>query len=251
MKFGKKKIGNKNFIAHAPKDEEWVSADDVLASWQSNSFNYPESKSETEGGFRSPQLGAIFAIKAHWTVSSSAATIVMPTGTGKTETMIATVVSECRRKTCVAVPSNLLRKQMVQRFCTLGKLREIGAVTEEHKNPLVACLVTKPKDPTELQRIIDESNVIVSTISLLNRLDNEFLRILGTCCDTLLIDEAHHIAAASWKRVKSFFENSKCLQFTATPFRNDGKKVDGKIIYNFPLLLAQEQGYFKPINFYL
>jgi len=45
-------------------------------------------------GLRSAQLGALFSIKSHWTVSDEPATIVMPTGTGKTETMIATVVSE-------------------------------------------------------------------------------------------------------------------------------------------------------------
>lgn len=250
MSYDMKKIGDKNFIAHAPKGAGWVSVGDILASWQSNLFGYPESKSETEAGFRSAQLGAIFAIKSHWTVSASAATIVMPTGTGKTETMIATVVSECRGKTCIVVPSDLLRKQTVERFCSLGKLRDISAVSEAHENPIVACLTSAPKDTAELQRIIDESNVIVSTISLLNRFSDEYLRILATYCGTLLIDEAHHIAATSWKRVKAFFENSKCLQFTATPFRNDGKKVDGKIIYNFPLLLAQEQGYFKPINFH-
>ena len=41
----------------------------------------------------------------------------------------------------------------------------------------------------------------------------------------------------------------RCLQFTATPFRCDGKKLDGKIIYNFPLALAQKQGYFEAIHF--
>lgn len=39
------------------------------------------------------------------------------------------------------------------------------------------------------------------------------------------------------------------LQFTATPFRNDGKHVDGKIIFNYPLRKAQEEEYFKHINF--
>jgi len=39
------------------------------------------------------------------------------------------------------------------------------------------------------------------------------------------------------------------LQFTATPYRSDGKHVDGRIIYNFPLRNAQNQGYFAPIQF--
>lgn len=60
---------------------------------------------------------------------------------------------------------------------------------------------------------------------------------------------AHHIEANRWNQIKSYFKGKKILQFTATPFRNDGKKLDGDIIYNFPLSMAQEQGYFQKINF--
>ena len=247
------KIGDKNIIAHAPsKDKVWVSASDVLSSWTENHFIYPESNSEAETGFRTAQLGAIFAIKAHWSVSTSPATIVMPTGTGKTEVMIATVISERCRKTCVIVPSSLLRKQTFNRFCSLGKLREIGAVNSDHENPIVACILSSPNSKEELEELVSKSNIIVVTMSLLNSayFGEEFLEILSAECDTLIIDEAHHIPASSWKRIKSFFNGVKCLQFTATPFRNDGKKIDGEIIYNFPLALAQERGYFKPINFH-
>jgi superfamily II DNA or RNA helicase len=252
MEFEKKKVGEKNFIAHAPEGTDWISADDILTSWRNNSFNLPESRSDTDAGFRSAQLGAIYAIKSHWTVSSSAATVVMPTGTGKTEVMIATVVSECCAKTCVVVPSDLLRKQTIKRFCTLGKLREIGAINEKFENPVVGCLISSPKDIAELQDLLSRSNLVVTTMSLLNSgfFKDEFTRLLASTCDTLIIDEAHHVPANSWKQVKKAFERIRCLQFTATPFRNDGKKIDGDIIYNFPLALAQERGYFKPINFY-
>ncbi|MBN7785280.1 DEAD/DEAH box helicase family protein [Ponticoccus gilvus] len=43
----------------------------------------------TTTGLRPPQVGAIHAALAHWSVSNNPATIVMPTGTGKTETMLA------------------------------------------------------------------------------------------------------------------------------------------------------------------
>lgn len=252
MDFDKQKIGDKNFIAHAPKGSDWDSVDNVLSSWIANRFSFPESKSEGEVGFRSAQLGAVFAIKSHWTVSTSAATVVMPTGTGKTEVMIATVVSECQGKTCVVVPSDLLRKQTINRFCTLGKLREIGAINNSFCNPILGCLMSSPKDTSELEDLLSKSNVVVTTMSLLNsgHFSDEYLRILSATCDTLIIDEAHHVPASSWSRVKKSFEKNRCLQFTATPFRNDGKKIDGDIIYNFPLPLAQQRGYFKPINFY-
>jgi superfamily II DNA or RNA helicase len=36
----------------------------------------------------------LHAVLAHWTVSHDPATVVMPTGTGKTETMMAILVAE-------------------------------------------------------------------------------------------------------------------------------------------------------------
>jgi AraC-like DNA-binding protein len=38
-------------------------------------------------------------------------------------------------------------------------------------------------------------------------------------------------------------------QFTATPFREDGGKVDGKFIYYYPLAKAQAEGYFGTVAF--
>lgn len=86
-------------------------------------------------------------------------------------------------------------------------------------------------------------------MSLLKGFKDEYFAILNNAIDAIIVDEAHHIAAKSWSSVKYKLCKVKCLQFTATPFRNDGKKMDGKIIYNFPLSLAQKQGYFQPIDF--
>ena len=68
-------------------------------------------------------------------------------------------------------------------------------------------------------------------------------------CPYLFVDEAHHIAATTWKQFKDRFMSQRILQFTATPFRNDDKPIDGEIIFNYPLKKAQEEGYFTHINF--
>lgn len=39
------------------------------------------------------------------------------------------------------------------------------------------------------------------------------------------------------------------MQFTATPFREDGKLVDGQVVYRFPSKKAQAEGYFSKIDF--
>jgi hypothetical protein len=57
-----------------------------------------------------------------------------------------------------------------------------------------------------------------------------------------------HVTASTWKNVWDRFTAKKILQLTATPFRRDEQKVDGKIIFNFKLGDAQEAGYYCSIN---
>ncbi|TCL55410.1 superfamily II DNA or RNA helicase [Kineothrix alysoides] len=219
----------------------------VIDSWHNVLSFVPQT--ESCPGLRPAQLGALFSIKSHWIVSSEPATIVMPTGTGKTETMIATIVSESINHTLIVVPSNLLRKQTADKFLTFGILQDIGVINHDALKPAVTTLLKTPKELFELREILEKSNVVVTTMSLLQRFSDDYLKAISEYCSTLIVDEAHHIAANTWSTVKYKLKNLRCLQFTATPFRNDGKKVDGKIIYNFPLSLAQSQGYFQEINF--
>lgn len=224
---------------------DFFSTNDVVNSWEKAVY----LESTNNGGLRSPQKGALFAIKAHWTVSDASATIVMPTGTGKTETIISTVVSEQIRRTLVLVPSDLLRKQTADKFVSFGILYDLGVIDSTAIPPIVAVLNSTPKSDNELSQIVEKSNVVIATVSLLRRFSDSMMYLLSEMCELLVVDEAHHIAAKTWDIVKTRLENLRCLQFTATPFRNDGKKLDGKIIYNFPLLMAQNQGYFQKINY--
>ena len=225
------------------------SCEQIRKSWD-NRINYIVGNIEKNTkGLREAQLGAIFAIRAHWIVSDSAATIVMPTGTGKTETMIATIVAEQCKRVFILVPSDLLRAQTVDNCAKFGILKDIGVIDEKAKFPNVLCLKSAPKTNEELKELLESANIIVSTAKLVSRFNDEYMEILSGSCDTLIVDEAHHIEASRWNQIKSFFKEKRILQFTATPFRNDGKKIDGDIIYNFPLAKAQKQGYFQKINF--
>lgn len=241
-------VGNNRIVQiKSPLGTELLEIDDILSSWK-NVFSFSAQNTDTPG-LRPAQLGALFSIKSHWIVSNEPATVVMPTGTGKTETMIATVVSEMIGRTFIIVPSNLLRKQTAEKFMTFGVLQNIGVIEDTALKPTVTTLLKTPKELSDLREIIDKSNIIVTTMSLLSRFSDDYLAAISETCDTLIVDEAHHIAANTWATVKYKLRKLKCLQFTATPFRNDGKKVDGKIIYNFPLSMAQKQGYFQRIDF--
>ena len=65
----------------------------------------------------------------------------------------------------------------------------------------------------------------------------------------LFVDEAHHVAAPSWRQMRDLFAERPVVQFTATPYREDGKRLGGRIIYEFPLREAQAEGYFAEIDY--
>ncbi|KND48116.1 MAG: Helicase-related protein [Parcubacteria bacterium C7867-006] len=221
----------------------------VINSWD-KPFTYQEENNDKGvTGLRSPQIGALHAIHSHWTVSNDPATIVMPTGTGKTETMLSALVSKSCTKVLIIVPTDALRSQLANKFRSLGILKELGVVPHVFEYPYVGVLKTKPQTIAELDQIFNISNVIVTTIHIAGQLPQDLQERMAVHCPYLFIDEAHHIAAQTWRTLKEKFKRNKILQFTATPFRNDDLIVDGKIIFKYPLRLALKNGYFKKIHF--
>jgi len=222
---------------------------EVKDTWL-NSFTYKKEDQDNEiEGLRSPQIGAIHATLAHWEVSTEPATIVMPTGTGKTETMLSLlIISQCR-KLLVVVPTDALRTQIANKFIKLGLLGQLGLVNERANLPFVGVLDHKPKDTNEINEFFDACNVVVTTMSIVGSLNPALQNGIAQKCSHLFIDEAHHIAAKTWNSFKDAFSENLILQFTATPFRNDDKPINDKIIFNYPLSKAQNEGYFKQIDF--
>lgn len=222
---------------------------DVYQSWQHHLFNFNLAVQETNtAGLRKPQLAALYASLGHLvTFPSTTATVVMPTGTGKTDTILGLLIAGRLARTLVLVPSDALRSQLLKK-CDLKKLREIGAVSETALNPVVIA-VRSGMSVEDVQQLA-AANVVIATPQSLQRFNAEALQALADLCTHLIIDEAHHVAAQTWGRVKIAFKQKPCLQFTATPFREDNKPLEGTIIYNYPLKEAQNDGYFKSIEFH-
>src|SRR6185369_4975378 len=89
---------------------------DINDSWQGTFSYLPEDVDRQINGLRPPQIGGVHAVHAHWTVSNEAATVVMPTGTGKTETMLAILISAQLKRVLVIVPTDILRTQLAGKF---------------------------------------------------------------------------------------------------------------------------------------
>ncbi|WP_269713294.1 DEAD/DEAH box helicase [Caulobacter sp. NIBR2454] len=204
---------------------------------------------EDRRGLRPPQLGALHAIGAHWSLHRQAATVVMPTGTGKTETMLAALAAYMRKPMLVVVPGDALRAQTIGKFINMGLLRWLKVLPEDAPNPIVGIITKVPKTPDALE-VFERCNVIVTTMTSVadagaEPLWPEIVKRVGA----LVIDEAHHVSAARWSSFREAFADRPILQFTATPFRRDGQLVDGQVIYSYSLRRAQQDGYFRRITF--
>ena len=222
----------------------------VRNSW-TNGVRYSAELLDNNGqvmrsGFRNPQSGALHAIASHWTLSDEPACVVLPTGTGKTEVMIAAAVDALSQRILVIVPTDPLRQQTAEKFLTYGILRKIGII-DDLPFPVVGVLSSKPT-PDHFNSL-SNCNIVVTTMSSIGLAESDIQRDFAALFSHIFFDEAHHIEAYTWKRFQKYTNTAKTLLLTATPFREDGKPLQGKIIYSFPLSAAQDQGYFKPIRF--
>jgi len=248
------KCGKEILYVNVPDSSE------IKKSWK-DSFSYRKELKGENGevkrfGLRPPQIGALHSIQAHWSTSNKTALIVMPTGTGKTETMLCLTLAEQCSGLLVIVPSDSLRTQISEKFQTLGILKDPKFQVASYKslNPKVCTLTTGLKSLKDAEEIFN-SNVIVSTPQLVKNIligDDKIRNAFLSWCNYLVVDEAHHSQATTWKYIKEDLEavGKKVLLFTATPFRNDKKRIIGDIIYNYPLSLAQKDNYYKKIDFH-
>lgn len=172
----------------------------------------------------------------------------MPTGTGKTDTMIALFEAARPHRLLVIVPTDALRTQLADKFMSYGVLLAAGALREPVLRPVVGTVEHAFGSAEEAITFAESCNVIISTVSALTASAENIRRALIDEFSHLFVDEAHHIAARQWGQIRDYFNDRFVVQFIATPFRADGKHLGGRIIFAFPLREAQRQGYFSRID---
>lgn len=116
-------------------------------------------KLKNSNGLREPQIAGLYSILSHLKVGDDIGTVVMPTGTGKTETMLATLTANKCQKLLITVPSDSLRNQIGNKFLKLGLLKDFGIIHNEGLNPKVGLLKENFQSNDDLIEFIDDCNV--------------------------------------------------------------------------------------------
>jgi hypothetical protein len=149
--------------------------DRLRQSWSGQIKLVAERHSETGSipGLRPPQIGAVYGVLAHWVVSREPATVVLPTGTGKTETMLVLLAHSLLPRLLVVVPTDALREQTATKFARFGLLKSLNVLETSAEYPVVGTLRKVPSDRNELTRFVRACNVVVTTMGIVNGLTEE------------------------------------------------------------------------------
>jgi len=160
--------------------------------------------------------------------------------------LVATLADKAER-TLVVVPTIDLKIQLAGKFSNWGILRKLGVIPKDTLNPKVLVLSKTLSDISCIDSI-READVVISTPALVARTDDTTKNELKTQFTHVYFDEAHHVKANEWDVIKHLFSGSKIVQFTATPYRNDRKPIEGEVVYNYPLSQALKDKCFAKIS---
>lgn len=212
-----------------------------------SSLRFP-MKSDDREGFNRAQLGALFATASHFTLHKTPAIVVMPTGSGKTAVLMAYCFLKPATRVLLLTPSRLVRAQVAEGFSKLQLLRKIEAIPDGVPDPAVKEVKNKLLDASDWERL-RSFDVIVGTPNCVSPAQVGVAPPAADLFDLVLVDEAHHSSARTWREALNSFPNAERLLVTATPFRRDRKEIAGRFVYVYPLKEALKDRVFGRIRY--
>ena len=167
------------------------------------------------------QIGAVFAVHEHLSdpTNPNIALVVLPTGCGKTGVAVLASYVLNATKVLVITPSVTISKQIYDVFCHQENmfLLERQIITAEQIPLLLprgVCIVNS----TEVLHNLHFPLMIVNAHKIGGRSNVAIEDIPSDAYDLVIVDEAHHYPAPTWKLLVDHFPNSKRLFLTATPY---------------------------------
>jgi superfamily II DNA or RNA helicase len=161
--------------------------------------------------------------------------------------MLAAFILRAKR-VLIVTPSRMVRDQVGDGFRSLALLRRIGALESDGPSPVVSVLENRVSDAKDWDAL-SKSDVVVSTVQAISPAVADVAKAPADFFDLIFCDEAHHVAAPTWRALLEHFRTSRRALLTATPFRRDGKNLQARIVFEYPLARARGDGVFGQLVF--
>lgn len=211
-------------------------------------FALPAESIIANSRLREPQSQAYAALMEYWKTSSKPALVQIPVGCGKTGLMAILPFGNCTTRALFVAPNLTIRSAIAAAIeptspACFWKRAHVARSTPH--GPFSAVL---DGPDAQLEDCAGSHFVVTNIQQIVASEDRWLLRFPSDFFDMILIDEGHHNAANSWRKLFARFPAAKVVSLTATPFRSDGQEVIGELIYRYTFTRGIAQGYIKQLH---
>jgi len=238
------KVGKK-WIFDKKQLDGWIRASKPIESF----FTSTDAFIDENEQIREPQKEGYQRLYDYFKSEGKSAVVQIPVGCGKSGLASLIPFGIAKGRVLVIAPNLTIKKELFETLDITNRQkcfwRKRGVLKNEDMlaGPLACTL-----DVGNIS-ICEKSHIVVTNVhQLATNTDKWLSKFSDDFFDLIIIDEAHHSAADSWKNVLTKFVNVKVVSMTATPFRSDKKEIDGELVYRYPFKRASMNGYVKRVK---
>lgn len=238
------KVGSKWLFSKKDLDA-WVRSNIPLEEF----FIKTSAHIEENLQLREPQVEAYQRLYEFFKAGHKTAVIQIPVGCGKSGIAAIAPFGIARGRVLVVAPNVTIKEGLFESLDVTNRQkcfwRKRGILSEE---VMIGGPFATTLDTGNIS-VCEKSHFVVSNVHQLATTPEKWLKKFPKdFFDLIIVDEAHHSPADSWKMVLKHFDQARVINMTATPFRADGQEIEGELVYRYPFKKATFKGYIKRIT---
>lgn len=235
--------------------KKWTYEREALTEWLRGNRNLETFFADTpahiedNSNLREPQRDAYRQALDFFEEGKEKAIIQLPVGCGKSGLASILPFGIAQGRVLIIAPNLTIKDELLKSLDITNKQkcfwRRMRILDDKDmvSGPYIATL-----DSGNIS-VCEQSHIVLTNIQqLATNVDKWLTRFADDFFDMIIVDEAHHGAAPSWKRVFEKFPRAKVVNLTATPFRSDRQELEGDLIFRYPFKSASIKGYIKKLK---
>lgn len=238
------KVGKKWLFDKSQLDA-WIRASKPIESY----FTSVEAFVDENPQIREPQKEAYQRLYEYFKAGGKNAIVQIPVGCGKSGLASIIPFGIAHGRVLIIAPNLTIKDGLFETFDVTNRQKCFWRKRDVLKDEdMLAGPFACTLDIGNIS-ICEKSHIVITNVhQLATNTDKWLLKFSDDFFDLIIIDEAHHSAADSWKKVLEKFSNAKVVSMTATPFRSDKQEIEGELVYRYPFKRATMNGYVKRVK---
>lgn len=235
----------KKWVFETAKLDIWLRSNQSFESF----FLDLEYHIEENLNLRDPQRDGYLRVQEFLSSGKNSAIVQIPVGCGKSGLAAILPLGISEGRAMVIAPNLTIKEGLYEAMDITNRQkcfwRKAGVLANDQ---MVAGPLTCTLDSGNLS-VASKSHIVVTNVhQLATNADKWLTQFSDDFFDMIIIDEAHHAEAESWKKVINRFPRAKVILMTATPFRSDRQELNGELVFRYPFRSATLKGYIKRLK---